>query len=97
MYCFDAMVHFDSDVVRAYLREFNRVLRSGGRCFSHYSNYTGNPTGSYRDHPGGRNFMSKELFEHYATKEGLRPVVSQLVTWTEDEGGFDALTLLEKP
>ena len=41
--------------------------------------------------------MSKELFEHYASKEGLRPVVSQLVTWTEDEGGVDAMTVLEKP
>ena len=97
VYCFDAMVHFDSDVVRAYLREFHRVLRSGGRCFCHYSNYTGNPTGSYRDHPGARNFMSRELFEHYAWKEGLKPIVSQLVVWTQDEGGVDAITLLEKP
>ena len=79
VYSFDAMVHFDSDVVRAYLREFERVLRRGGRCFCHYSNYTVDPTGSYHDHPGGRNFMSRELFEHYASKEGLHPVESQLI------------------
>ncbi len=91
VYCFDAMVHFDSDVVRAYLGEFNRILRPGGRCFCHYSNYTGDPTGSYRDHPGWRNFMSRELFEHYASKEGLSPLVSQLV-----RGDGDAVTLLEK-
>jgi len=30
LYSFDAMVHFDSDVVRAYLREGQRVLRPGG-------------------------------------------------------------------
>jgi ubiquinone/menaquinone biosynthesis C-methylase UbiE len=92
IYCFDAMVHFDSDVVRAYLREFNRILRRGGHCFCHYSNYTGDPTGSYRDHPGWRNFMSRELFEHYASKEGLSPLSSRLIR--ED---VDAVTLLEKP
>ena len=76
LYCFDSMVHFDNDVVRAYLREFRRVLRPGGTGSCHYySNYTGNPTGSYRDHPGWRNFMSVELFEHYAAKEGLNQCV----------------------
>ena len=91
VYCFDAMVHFDSDVVRAYLREFRRVMRIGAHGFVHYSNYTGNPTGSYRDHPGWRNFMSLELFEHYAAKEGLTPVVSKLRDWTPD-----AMTLFRR-
>jgi ubiquinone/menaquinone biosynthesis C-methylase UbiE len=90
VYCFDAMVHFDSDVVRAYLSEFNRILSPGGRCFCHYSNFSRDPTGSYRDHPGWRNFMSRELFEHYAWKEGLSPVFSQLI-----RDGCDAITLLE--
>jgi len=97
VYSFDAMVHFDSDVVRAYLKEFRRVLRPRGRCFCHYSNYSANPTGSFRDHPGARNFMSRELFEHYAWKEGLTPVTSQLVPWNEDGTEIDAVTLLEKP
>lgn len=78
VYSFDSMVHFDSDVVRAYLREFHRVLEPGGKGFCHYSNYTGNPTGSYRDHPGWRNFMSVPLFEHYLAKEGLTPIQSRL-------------------
>jgi len=91
VYTFDAMVHFDSDVVRAYLREFARILHPGGRALCHYSNYSAEPTGSYRTHPGWRNFMSRELFEHYAWKEGLTPVVSQLI-----RGGVDGLTVLEK-
>lgn len=77
VYCFDSMVHFDSDVVRAYLRECRRVLQLGGHGFIHYSNVTSNPTGSYRDHPGWRNFMSIDLFEHYAAKEGLTPIRSR--------------------
>ena len=92
VYTFDAMVHFDSDVVRAYLREFARILHPGGRALCHYSNYSAEPTGSYRTHPGWRNFMSRELFEHYAWKEGLAPVVSRLI---RDDG--DVVTLLEKP
>jgi ubiquinone/menaquinone biosynthesis C-methylase UbiE len=96
VYSFDAMVHFDSDVVRAYLAEFKRVLRPGGRGFCHYSNYSGNPTGSYREHPGWRNFMSKELFEHYAAKEGLVPLRSELVAWS-DGSYTDAMTLFERP
>ena len=46
VYSFDAMVYFDSDVVRAYLAEFRRVLAPSGTGFCHYSNYTGNPAGS---------------------------------------------------
>jgi SAM-dependent methyltransferase len=95
VYTFDSMVHFDSDVVRAYLVEFARVLQPGGHAFCHYSNYVGNPTGSYRDHPGWRNFMGREMFEHYAAKEGLVPLVSKplhVATTTHD-----ALALLQKP
>lgn len=96
VYSFDAMVHFDSDVVRAYLAEFARVLQVGGSGFCHYSNYKGNPTGSHRDHPGWRNFMCRELFEHYAWKEGLTPVKSIQLDWMGDGTDSDAMTLFEK-
>jgi len=97
VYSFDSMVHFDSDVVRAYLKEFYRVLRPGGYGFCHYSNNSSNPTGSYRDHPGWRNFMSRELFEHYAHKAGLVVIQSKLVDWLRDGTNCDAVTLFQKP
>jgi len=81
LYCFDSMVHFDSDTVRAYLREFRRILRPGGRGLCHHSNYTAKPTGSLHDNPHWRNFMSQELFTHYCHKEGLRVIRSQLLDW----------------
>jgi SAM-dependent methyltransferase len=43
LFSFDSMVHFDSDVVRAYLREARRVLRPGGHAFLHHSNTVAHP------------------------------------------------------
>jgi ubiquinone/menaquinone biosynthesis C-methylase UbiE len=93
VYCFDAMVHFDSDVVRAYLRDTRRVLLPGGRGFFHHSNYSGGH--DWRRNPGARNFMTKELFAHYAIKEELRILSQRVINW----GGhvdLDCLTLLER-
>lgn len=102
LYSFDAMVHFDSDVVRAYIREFRRVMRPGARGFCHYSNNYANPTGTYRDHPGWRNFMSRALFEHWLTREGFRVLESRYVKGVrevvpQDDGDCDAMTLFELP
>jgi ubiquinone/menaquinone biosynthesis C-methylase UbiE len=95
-FCFDAMVHFDSDTVRAYLREFGRVLRPGGKGFCHHSNYASNPGGDWQDNPHWRNFMSRELFCHYARKSGLRILRSDVIDWT-DAPALDCYTLFERP
>jgi ubiquinone/menaquinone biosynthesis C-methylase UbiE len=99
IYCFDSMVHFDSDTVRQYLKEFKRILRPGGRAFCHHSNYTSRPTGDFHQNPHWRNFMSKELFEHYTHKEGLRMVRSVVKNWGADEAfaTLDCFSLVERP
>jgi len=79
VYCFDAMVHFDSDVVRSYIKEFRRIMKPGARAFIHYSAYDKNPTGTFRDHPGWRNFMNPALFHHWLAKEGFTILRSELV------------------
>jgi ubiquinone/menaquinone biosynthesis C-methylase UbiE len=94
VYCFDSMVHFDSDVVRAYLREFRRVLKPGGQGFCHHSNFTKNPGGDFRQTPHWRNFMSQELFAHYCHKEGLTVVNSKVIDWSEP--ALDCFTLFKK-
>jgi SAM-dependent methyltransferase len=94
IYCFDAMVHFDSDVVRSYLRDTRRVLMKGGRGFFHHSNYTKGH--DWRTNPASRNFMSAELFEHYALKEGLVVVRQKTIGWRGYQE-HDCLTLVEKP
>jgi ubiquinone/menaquinone biosynthesis C-methylase UbiE len=62
LFCFDSMVHFDSDVVRAYLREARRVLRPGGHAFLHHSNTMAHPGGDFRAQPHWRNFMSRSCW-----------------------------------
>ena len=95
VYCFDAMGHFDSDVIRSYLHDFYRVLKPGGCGFCHYSNYDQNPAGNVHDNPGWRNFMSQNLFHHYCAKEGLAVVKSRVIDW--DTPGQDCVTLFRKP
>ncbi|WP_158291961.1 class I SAM-dependent methyltransferase [Paracraurococcus ruber] len=94
VYSFDAMVHFDSDVVRAYLAEARRVLAPGGRAFLHHSNWTEGQ--DWLQAPHCRAFMSRELFAHYARKEGLRVLRQDLMDW----GGvprLDCVSLLARP
>lgn len=95
IYCFDAMVHFDSDVVRSYLRDTLRVLKPGGRGFFHHSNYAVAGV-DWKDAPSARNFMTAELFKHYAIKEGLSIVRQQVINWGNLES-HDCLTLVERP
>jgi SAM-dependent methyltransferase len=94
IYCFDAMVHFDSDVIRSYMKEFARILAPEGCAFAHHSNYTGNPGGDPHRNPGWRHFMSRELFAHYANKEGLRVIRQKPVDWKCDGTFIDCFTLL---
>jgi len=98
VYCWDAMVHFDSDIIRSYLAEFRRVLRPGGRAFCHHSNWTGNPGGFLGTDgnvgPERRNFMSRELFAHYAIKEGLAVVRQRPIRWNTPD--LDCLSLVER-
>ncbi len=102
VYCFDAMVHFYPDVVRAYIKEFRRVMKPGARGFVHYSNNHADKTADYRDHPGWRNYMSREIFEGWLAEEGLRVIKSYYLkgmSWfiPEDDGNCDAMTLFDLP
>ena len=95
IHSFDAMVHFDSDVVRAYLREAARVLAPGGHFFLHHSNYTGSPGEQLDGRPHRRNFMSDALLAHYASKSGLAVVRQQVIDWG-DTPALDCLSLLRR-
>jgi len=78
VYCYDAAVHFDLEIILAYIKEFRRVLVPGGFAFVHHSNVDYHPGMDFRLHPHWRNFMSKEIFAHLAIHNGLA-LVDQLV------------------
>lgn len=63
LYSFDAMVHFDLEIILSYIPEFSRVLKSGAYAFVHHSNYSANPGGDFRENPHWRNFMSAGIFK----------------------------------
>lgn len=48
LYTFDAMVHFDLEIVISYIPEFARVLEPDAHAFVHHSNYTANPGADFR-------------------------------------------------
>lgn len=100
LYSFDAMVHFEPEVVRAYMPEFYRVLRPGGYGFCHHSNYTGNPGGNFLESPHLRNYMSKELFADYCREAGLEVVEARVIDWGDGpyyQPDLDCLTLFRRP
>jgi ubiquinone/menaquinone biosynthesis C-methylase UbiE len=86
MYCFEAAVHFDLEIILSYIKEFGRVLVPGGFGFIHHSNFTGSPGTDFRAHPHSRNFMSKDIFVHLCTRNGLEIVDQRILNW----GGCEA-------
>ena len=96
VYSFDSMVHFDNEVIKEYLKEFQRILTPSGGCFCHHSNYIGNPGGDFKHSPHWRNFMSKELFTHYSIKAGLKVIDQKIISWG-DIPFLDCLSVLSKP
>jgi ubiquinone/menaquinone biosynthesis C-methylase UbiE len=95
VYSFDWMVTLDSDMVRDYLQEFRRILRFGGHCFCHHSNYTARPGKDASRSPHGRSFMSGEMFAHYAIKAGFGVVKQVVIDWNGIKD-LDCLTIVQK-
>lgn len=83
VFCFDAMVHFEPEVIEAYVCEFARVLRQGGLGLVHHSNWTNALAGDFQKQPHWRNFMCKELFGYFLHKNDLTIVSQKIIGWDE--------------
>jgi len=60
VYSFDAVVHFDIDLISDYLTELKRVMKPGATAFIHHSNLG---RGSYATNKGGRGNASAATFK----------------------------------
>ena len=96
IFCYDAMVHFDRQVIQSYLADTARVLAPGGKALFHHSNYSFDPDAPFGANPHARAFMSKGLFAKYAQLGGLKVLQQTILDWGK-ETALDCLTLLAKP
>jgi SAM-dependent methyltransferase len=95
IFCYDAMVHFEYDAVISYIEDAFRILIPGGRALLHHSNYDKSPGAQYHSNPHGRNFMSKNLFAHVATRAGFKVLEQFIIDW-DDFRKLDCISLIEK-
>jgi SAM-dependent methyltransferase len=95
VFSYDAMVHFEMLTMAGYLVEIARVLAPGGRALLHHSNYSANPAGGFMDNPHWRNFMSRDVMIHLASRAGLTMLDCHEMDWHAPR--LDALSLMEKP
>lgn len=87
------MVHFDKLVVKEYVKEFCRVLRSGGFGFVHHSNYgVINSSNEWMQNPGWRTNMTAQLFVDYCNEAGLKIVKQQIIN-----NDLDCISIFCKP
>jgi SAM-dependent methyltransferase len=95
LYSYDAMVHFDLEIVVAYMPEFARVLKPGAYALIHHSNYAANPGEDFRDNPHWRNFMAAGVFKHIAARCGFIVAEQVIFSWGEAIES-DCITVMRK-
>lgn len=95
LFTYDAMVHFESLDVFNYLKETYRILKTGGKALFHHSNNTENYSVSFETGRSGRNYMSRDLFAHFADRAGFKVMRQYLLDW-DGYKELDCLTLVEK-
>ena len=95
VYSFDAMVHFDFEIVFSYIHEFARILQKDGMALLHHSNYSENPGANFETNPHMRNYMTAEAFKHVSSRAGLQVVEQQIFSWGELKNS-ECFTILRK-
>ena len=78
IWSFDVFVHINSAQTQVYLKEFARVLRSGGTALIHHGTSGGREG-------GWRSDLTASKFDLMAEVAGLK-VVERISTWIDSEG-----------
>ena len=96
LFTYDAMVHFEMLDIYNYLKETYRVLKDEGMALFHHSNMALSYKQTFMEsgNPGGRNFMSKEIFGYLAYKAGFDILEQKVIDWSLPN--MDCITLVQK-
>jgi SAM-dependent methyltransferase len=99
VYSWDSMVHFDKLIVKDYVLEIERVLKTGGIAFLHHSNLGSiRPNSDWAKNVGTRSDMSGQLMHEFVEGTSLRVreqhIHGRKQGWGEDE--LDCVSVLEK-
>lgn len=84
IYSWDSMVHFEKSLMRAYLKEFHRVLKPSGYGLVHHSNYgslSEKADIKIQNNPHWRSNMSAKLFIKYCSDIGLQIEEQRIIQW----------------
>jgi ubiquinone/menaquinone biosynthesis C-methylase UbiE len=80
IWSYDSFVHMAPPVIAAYLAEFARVLRHGGKAIIHHANIA-DPAGHVQArHEGWRSAVNAQMVKDFAERAGLM-VTDQFVYW----------------
>jgi ubiquinone/menaquinone biosynthesis C-methylase UbiE len=93
-YCWDSAVHFDREIVCAYIAEFARVLKPGGKVFLHHSNMGDKADPDIRKNPHWRSNMDAGRAKMAAEAAGLKVLKQNISDWGEGKD-IDCISIFE--
>jgi|ERR1700749_2690816 len=101
LWSYDAFVHMAPGVIKAYLHEIARVLKSGSSAIIHHSGIENPDTHEQRGSRGWRSAVSAAMMRGFAEAAGLK-VLAQITYWDEARGigvprNNDKITTVQKP
>lgn len=97
IYSWDAMVHFDKEMVERYVKEFSRLLQPGGYGFIHHSNYAtiSKSKKNYKENSSWRGHVTKEDVCSMLEQNHFRVVKQQPIPWNNIEN-LDCISVFQK-
>jgi ubiquinone/menaquinone biosynthesis C-methylase UbiE len=71
VFSFDSFVHMHANVIEAYIKEINRVLKPGGYGLIHHSYLQGGKDESFQN-KAGRSNMTPDIFKGFVESNGMQ-------------------------
>lgn len=93
IYCWDAAVHFDKNILKNYIKEFSRVLIKNGNGFVHHANLKGKISKNIKKNPGWRSNVSKKFVAEVCKTNRLNVIMQIDLPWNDFH---DCITIFKK-